>query len=108
MGITRNQGHALAGFVFLILNATNKRFVNAAPLISPFHGQLPPGGKPITKAEFLNLCDMQQSVTKRAMPVPGGKRLYQRHIFKFQTVCRIPLRSARRVLFKYAAKDKAY
>ena len=31
-GITRNQGHALAGFVFLILNATNKRFVNAAPL----------------------------------------------------------------------------
>ena len=31
-GITRNQGHALAGFVFLILNAINKRFVNAAPL----------------------------------------------------------------------------
>ena len=40
---------------------------------------------------------------------PGGeKRLYQMHIFKFQTVCKIPLRSTRRVLFKYAAKDKAY
>ena len=31
-GITRNQGHALAGFVFLILNATNKRFVNVTAL----------------------------------------------------------------------------
>ena len=36
----------------------------AAPLISHFQRQLPPGGKPITKAEFINLCDMQQSVMK--------------------------------------------
>ena len=38
----------------------------------------PPGGRLETKADFLNLCDMQQSVMERAIPAPsrlplGGK-----------------------------------
>ena len=32
-----------------------------------------PEGKPMTKAEILNLCDLQQSVRKRAMPAPQGE-----------------------------------
>ena len=48
---------------------------NVTPLISRFQRQLPPKGKPITKAEFLNLCDMQQSVMERAMPAPQGEGL---------------------------------
>ena len=33
----------------------------------------PQGEAYITKAEILNLCDLQQSVMERAMPAPGGK-----------------------------------
>ena len=39
-----------------------------------------PEGKPMTKAEILNLCDLQQSVRKRAMPAPKGKPMTKAEI----------------------------
>ena len=45
----------------------------------------PQGEAYITKAEILNLCDLQQSVMERAMPAPGGS-LFHRHKIKFQMI----------------------
>ena len=46
-----------------------------APHPSPFGDTFPPGGRLYHRHIFKISNGLQQSVTKRAMPVPGGKAL---------------------------------